>query len=104
MSIAKSRYVPELRAAWRFTTRDANNLPRTIALAVALATLASNAVASALLSQLESDPYGLTGALECYLHLANVLSVFGFIGSLRVCPISHDAACPRASGSRYPES
>lgn len=54
---------------------------------MALATLAANGVASALLSQLqlESDAYGLVGGFECYLHLVNVLSVFGFIGSLRVC-------------------
>lgn len=85
--VARSRCV---RFASRFMARSSSlkavlTIARTAALSVALATLASNAITSMLLGQVESDPYGLVGAFECYLHMANVLSVFGFIGSLRVC-------------------
>jgi hypothetical protein len=57
---------------------------RTVTLVVAIATLTSNALSSALFSQLPDDPYHLASKFGWYLHLANVLSVFGFIGALRV--------------------
>jgi hypothetical protein len=58
---------------------------RTITLVVALATLGSNVFSSVLFSQLPDDPYHLASNFGWYLHFANILSVFGFLGSLRVC-------------------
>lgn len=63
---------------------SADFLPRTITLLVALATLASNVISSVLFSQLPDDPFHLASNFRWYLHFANVLSVFGFLGSLRV--------------------
>jgi hypothetical protein len=57
---------------------------RTIALVVALATLTSNLLSSVLFSQLPDDPYHLARNFGWYLHFANLLSVFGFIGAVRV--------------------
>jgi hypothetical protein len=57
---------------------------RTITLVVALATLTSNILSSLLFSQLPDDPFHLASNFRWYLHFANVLSVFGFVGSLRV--------------------
>jgi hypothetical protein len=51
---------------------------------VAIATLASNILSSLLFHQLPDDPYHLASNLGWYLHFANVLSVFGFIGAVRV--------------------
>jgi hypothetical protein len=58
---------------------------RTITLVVAVATLTSNALSSILFAQLPDDAYHLASNFSWYLHFANVLSVFGFIGALRVC-------------------
>jgi len=57
---------------------------RTVTLIVALATLTSNILSSVLFSQLPDDPYHLAVNFRWYLHFANVLSVFGFLGALRV--------------------
>jgi hypothetical protein len=57
---------------------------RTITLMVAIATLASNILSSVLFHQLPDDPYHLASNFGWYLHFANVLSVFGFIGAVRV--------------------
>jgi len=56
---------------------------RTITLVVAVATLTSNVLSSLLFHQLPDDPYHLASNFSWYLHFANVLSVFGFIGALR---------------------
>ncbi|KAH8594102.1 hypothetical protein B0O99DRAFT_595812 [Bisporella sp. PMI_857] len=56
---------------------------RTITLAVALATLTSNVLSSLLSSQLPDDPYHLAANYRWYLHIANIGSVFGFVGALR---------------------
>jgi hypothetical protein len=56
---------------------------RTITLVVAVATLTSNTLSSILFTQLPDDPYHLANNFSWYLHFANVLSVFGFIGALR---------------------
>ena len=61
---------------------------RTITLVVALATLTSNILSSVLFRQLPDDPFHLARNFGWYLHFANVLSVFGFIGALRVCFLS----------------
>jgi Co/Zn/Cd efflux system component len=60
---------------------------RTITLVVAVATLTSNVLSSLLFHQLPDDPYHLASNFSWYLHFANVLSVFGFIGALRVCRV-----------------
>lgn len=57
---------------------------RAITLLVALATLTSNTLSSLLFAQLPDDPYHLARTFGWYLHFANVGSVFGFIGALRV--------------------
>ncbi len=57
---------------------------RTVTLVVAISTLTSNALSSVLFSQLPDDPYHLASKFGWYLHFANLLSVFGFIGALRV--------------------
>jgi hypothetical protein len=57
---------------------------RTITLVVAIATLTSNVLSSILFAQLPDDAYHLASNFSWYLHFANVLSVFGFIGALRV--------------------
>ena len=62
---------------------------RTITLVVALATLTSNILSSVLFHQLPDDPYHLGRNFGWYLHFANVLSVFGLIGALRVCFPAH---------------
>ncbi|TVY33214.1 hypothetical protein LSUB1_G008370 [Lachnellula subtilissima] len=56
---------------------------RTVTLTVALATLTSNILSSLLFAQLPDDPYHLASNFGLYLHFANILSVFGFIGALR---------------------
>jgi len=56
---------------------------RTITLVVAIATLTSNTLSSLLFAQLPDDPFHLASNFGWYLHFANVLSVFGFIGALR---------------------
>ncbi|KAG4412301.1 hypothetical protein IFR04_014560 [Cadophora malorum] len=56
---------------------------RTITLIVALATLASNILSALFFYQLPDDPYHLASNFGWYLHFANLLSVFGFIGALR---------------------
>jgi len=56
---------------------------RTITLIVALATLTSNTLSSLLFAQLPDDPFHLASNFGWYLHFANILSVFGFIGALR---------------------
>ncbi|TVY39791.1 hypothetical protein LOCC1_G006885 [Lachnellula occidentalis] len=56
---------------------------RTVTLTVALATLTSNILSSLLFAQLPDDPYHLASNFTVYLHFANILSVFGFIGALR---------------------
>ncbi|PVH86331.1 hypothetical protein DL98DRAFT_510942 [Cadophora sp. DSE1049] len=58
---------------------------RTITLIVALATLTSNVLSALFFYQLPDDPYHLASNFGWYLHFANLLSVFGFIGALRVC-------------------
>jgi hypothetical protein len=58
---------------------------RTITLVVAIATLTSNVLTSLLFAQLPDDTYHLASNFSWYLHFANVLSVFGFIGAVRVC-------------------
>jgi hypothetical protein len=63
-----------------------NFYKRTITLVVAIATLASNILSSVLFHQLPDDPYHLASNFGWYLHFANVLSVFGFIGAVRVSP------------------
>jgi hypothetical protein len=60
---------------------------RTITLTIALATLTSNILSSLLAAQLPDDPYHLAVNFGWYLHFANILSVFGFIGALRVCSL-----------------
>ena len=59
-------------------------LNRTITVVVALATLTSNVLSSLLFHRFPDDPYHLARNYGWYLHFANVLSVFGFIGSVRV--------------------
>jgi len=54
-----------------------------VTLVVALATLTSNILSSLLFAQLPDDPYHLASNFGWYLHFANILSVFGFIGALR---------------------
>ncbi|KAL2062291.1 hypothetical protein VTL71DRAFT_6557 [Oculimacula yallundae] len=56
---------------------------RTITLIVALATLISNVLSALFFYQLPDDPYHLASNFGWYLHFANLLSVFGFIGALR---------------------
>jgi hypothetical protein len=56
---------------------------RTITLVVAIATLTSNTLSTVLFHQLPDDPYKLASNFSWYLHFANVLSIFGFIGALR---------------------
>ncbi|KAH9211116.1 hypothetical protein DL95DRAFT_392770, partial [Leptodontidium sp. 2 PMI_412] len=56
---------------------------RTITLTVALATLTSNILSALFFYQLPDDPYHLASNFGWYLHFANLLSVFGFIGALR---------------------
>ncbi|KAH7390143.1 hypothetical protein BKA64DRAFT_710701 [Cadophora sp. MPI-SDFR-AT-0126] len=56
---------------------------RTITLIVALATLTSNVLSALFFYQLPDDPYHLASNFGWYLHFANLLSVFGFIGALR---------------------
>ncbi|CZS98220.1 uncharacterized protein RCO7_08918 [Rhynchosporium graminicola] len=56
---------------------------RTVTLIVALATLTSNILSAVFFYQLPEDPYHLAGNFGWYLHVANLLSVFGFIGALR---------------------
>ncbi|CZR62896.1 uncharacterized protein PAC_12793 [Phialocephala subalpina] len=56
---------------------------RTITLLVAIATLSSNTLSSVLFAQLPDDPFHLANNFGWYLHFANILSVFGFIGALR---------------------
>lgn len=68
--------------------RDLLQRNRTVTLVVALATLMSNILSSVLFHQLPDDPYHLARNFGWYLHFANVLSVFGFIGALRVCLLS----------------
>jgi hypothetical protein len=64
---------------------DGADYHRSVALLVALATLTSNILSSLLFSQLPDDPYHLAANFGWYLHFANILSVFGFIGAVRVC-------------------
>lgn len=56
---------------------------RTVTIIVALATLTSNGLSALLFHQLPDDPYHLSSAFGWYLHFANLLSVFGFIGAVR---------------------
>lgn len=56
---------------------------RTITLVVAVATLTSNVLSSVLFSQLPDDPYHLASNYGWYLHFANLLSIFGFLGALK---------------------
>ncbi|KAH6674674.1 hypothetical protein B0J14DRAFT_19700 [Halenospora varia] len=56
---------------------------RTITLAVAIATLASNTLSSILFLHLPDDPLHLASNFGWYLHFANILSVFGCIGAMR---------------------
>lgn len=56
---------------------------RAITLVVAIATLTSNTLSSLLFAQLPDDPYHLASNFGVYLHFANILSVFGFIGAVR---------------------
>jgi len=56
---------------------------RTITLIVATATLTSNILSAVFFYQLPDDPYHLASNFGWYLHFANLLSVFGFIGALR---------------------
>ncbi|PMD13056.1 hypothetical protein NA56DRAFT_652085 [Hyaloscypha hepaticicola] len=60
-------------------------LNRTITLVVAIATLTSNGLTSLLFAQLPDDTYHLASNFSWYLRFANILSIFGFIGALRVC-------------------
>ncbi|KUJ09280.1 uncharacterized protein LY89DRAFT_598036, partial [Mollisia scopiformis] len=64
------------------------NATRSITLIVALATLTSNTLSSLLFAQLPDDPFHLANNFGWYLHFANILSVFGFIGALRQHPLS----------------
>ncbi|KAH8816848.1 hypothetical protein F5884DRAFT_777624 [Xylogone sp. PMI_703] len=59
------------------------SLYRTVTIIVALATLTSNGLSALLFHQLPDDPYHLSRAFSWYLHFANLLSVFGFIGAVR---------------------
>jgi len=56
---------------------------RTVALITAIATLISNIVTSILFKYLPVNPYHLTSNYTIYLHLANVLSVFGIVGAFK---------------------
>ncbi|RDL41589.1 uncharacterized protein BP5553_01568 [Venustampulla echinocandica] len=56
---------------------------RAITIIIALATLTSNTLFSLVLSQLPDDRFLLARNFGWYLHVANVLSVFGFIGAIR---------------------
>ncbi|KAG9237950.1 hypothetical protein BJ875DRAFT_109260 [Amylocarpus encephaloides] len=56
---------------------------RTITLVVAIATLTSNILWSILFSQFPDDLYHFATNFGWYLHFANILSVFGFVGALR---------------------
>jgi hypothetical protein len=58
---------------------------RTITLVVAIATLTSNGLTSLLFAQLPDDTYHLASNFSWYLRFANILSIFGFIGAVRVC-------------------
>lgn len=69
---------------------------RAITLVVAIATLMSNVLSSVLVSQLPDDPFHLARNLGWYLHFANILSVFGFIGAVRVCRLSSHSPFRRA--------
>jgi hypothetical protein len=57
---------------------------RTITLVVAVGTLSSNILYSVLFHHLPDDAFHLARNFGLYLHFANVLSVFGLIGALRV--------------------
>jgi len=57
---------------------------KTITLLIALATLASNTLSAVLVAQIPDDRYYLVRSFGWYLHGANVISVFGLIGALRV--------------------
>ncbi|KAM3084631.1 hypothetical protein ACMFMG_001263 [Clarireedia jacksonii] len=56
---------------------------RGVTFAVALATLISNTLSSVLFQQLPDDPYHIAGNFGWYLHFANILSIFGFVGAVR---------------------
>ncbi|RFU32385.1 hypothetical protein B7463_g3956, partial [Scytalidium lignicola] len=56
---------------------------RTVTIIVALATLTSNGLSALLFHQFPDDPYHLASTFGWYLHFANLLSVFGFIGAIR---------------------
>ncbi|TAQ85969.1 hypothetical protein B7494_g5709 [Chlorociboria aeruginascens] len=61
---------------------------RTTALVVAIASLLSNTLSAVLFHHLPDDPYHLASKFRFYLHFANILSVFGFVGALREHAIS----------------
>ncbi|KAK2624686.1 hypothetical protein QTJ16_005879 [Diplocarpon rosae] len=56
---------------------------RATTLLVAVGTLTSNLLSALFFYQLPDDPYHLVKYFGWYLHLANLLSVFGFVGALR---------------------
>jgi len=66
-------------------TTNLTHRNRTITLFVALATLSSNILSSILFHNLPDDPFHLARNFGGYLHFANLLSIFGLVGALRVC-------------------
>jgi hypothetical protein len=82
MSLSKYRYLRSSPRTTKWLLSDLDN--RTITVIVSLATLVSNTLSSLLFQQLPDDPYYLAGSFGWYLHFANLLSIFGLVGALRV--------------------
>jgi hypothetical protein len=79
--------------------RIANSLlvrNRVITVLVALSTLTAN-ILSIILCYHAADDSPLAASLSIYLHLANIGSVFGLIGALRVCSLFFPSIHPSLS-------
>lgn len=61
-----------------------NKNSRTITLLVTLTSITSNTLSSLLFHNLPDDPYRLASSFGWYLHFANILSVIGLVGAIRV--------------------
>ncbi|RQM07113.1 hypothetical protein DH86_00003458 [Scytalidium sp. 3C] len=73
---------------------------RAVTLIVALAALTSNTLSALLFHQLPDDPYHLASTFGWYLHFANLLSIFGLIGALRLAFSTADTQ--GFAGGRFP--
>lgn len=51
---------------------------------IATATLTSNVLLSVLVHHLPDDQFSMASNYALYLHFANILSVFGIVGALKV--------------------